>query len=105
MCGIFFEDKGVESINITRILRDPDIVKSLPSSSIKFPMPMVTYKLTPPIFTKFFNFSKFVNNLDLGIFLTNPDSRPCKCNNCLLVDRYRKHIVSGDLRISLELMF
>ena len=104
MCGIFFEDKGVESINITRILRDPDLVKSLPSS-IKFPMLMVTYKLTPPISTNFFNFSKFVNNLDLVIFLTNPDSRSCKCNNCLLVDRYRKHIVSGDLRISLELMF
>ena len=42
MCSIFFENKGVEFINIARILRDPDIVKSLPSSSVKFPMPMVT---------------------------------------------------------------
>ena len=99
MCGIFFEDKGIESINITRILRDPDIVKSLPSSSIKFPMPMVTYKLTPPISTKFFNFSKFVNNLDLDLFLTNPDSLPCKCNNSPFVDRYHKHIATGDLGI------
>ena len=99
MCGIFFEDKGVESINITRILRDPDIVKSLPSSSIKFPMPMVTYKLTPPISTKFFNFNKFVNNLDLDLFLTNPDSLPCKCNNSPFVDRYHKHIATGDLGI------
>ena len=98
MCGIFFEDKGVESINITRILRDPDLVKSLPSS-IKFPMPMVTYKLTPPISTKFFNFNKFVNNLDLDLFLTNPDSLPCKCNNSPFADRYHKHIVTGDLRI------
>ena len=86
-------------INIARILRDPDIVKSLPSSSVKFPIPMVTYKLTPPISTKFFNFNKFVNNLDLDLFLTNPDSLPCKCNNSPFVDRYHKHIVTGNLRI------
>ena len=99
MCSIFFENKGVEFINIARILRDPDIVKSLPSSSVKFPIPMVTYKLTPPISTKFFNFNKFVNNLDLDLFLTNPDSLPCKCNNSPFVDKYHKHIVTGDLRI------
>ena len=81
VCKIFFENKGVEFINIAHILRDPDIVKSLPSSSVKFPMAMVTYKLTPPISTKFFNFNKFVNNLDLDLFLANPDSLPCKCKN------------------------
>ena len=85
-------------INIARILRDPDIVKSLPSSSVKFPIPMVTYKLTPPI-SMFFNLNKFVNNLDLDLFLTNPDSLPCKCNNSPFVDRYHKHIVTGNLRI------
>ena len=30
MCSIFFENKGVEFINIARILRDPDTVKSFP---------------------------------------------------------------------------
>ena len=56
VCSIFFENKGVEFINIACILRDPDIVQSLPSLSVKFPIPMVTYKLTPPISTKFFQF-------------------------------------------------
>ena len=87
VCSIFFENKGVEFINIARILRDPDIVKSVPSSSVKFPVPMVTYKLTPPISTKFFNFNKFVNNLDLDLFLTNPDSLSCICNNSPFVDK------------------
>ena len=64
MCSIFFENKGVEFMNIARILLDSDIFKSLPSSSVKFPIPMVTYNLTQPISTKFFNFNKFVNNLD-----------------------------------------
>ena len=81
VCSTFFENKGVEFINIARILRDPDIVMSLLSSSVKFSIPMVTYKLTPHISTKFFNFNKFVNNLDLDLFLTNPDSLACKCNN------------------------
>ena len=72
-----FENKGVvEFINIARILLDPDKVKSLPSSPVKFSMPMVTYKLTPPISTKFFNFNKFVNNLNLDLFFTNLDSLP-----------------------------
>ena len=62
-------------------------------------MPMVTYKMTLPISTKFFNFNKFVNNLGLDLFLTNPDSLPCKYNNSPFVDTYHRHIVTGDLRI------
>ena len=62
-------------------------------------MPMVTYKLTPPISTKFFHFNKFVNNLDLDLFLTNPDSLLFKCNNFPFADRHHKYIVTGNLRI------
>ena len=43
MCSIPFENKGVEFINTDHVLR---IDKPLPSSSVKFPMPMVTYKWT-----------------------------------------------------------
>ena len=56
-------------------------------------------KLTPPVSTKFFNFNQFVNNLDLDLFLTNPESLPCKCNNSPFVDRYYKHKKTGDLQI------
>ena len=97
VCSVFFEDKGVEFINIAHILCEQDIVKSLRSSFDKFPMLMVTYKLTPLISTKFFNFNKFVNSLDLDLFLTNPNSLQCICNNSPFVDRYHKHIVTGDL--------
>ena len=60
---------------------------------------MVTYKLTPPISSKFFNFNKFVTSLDLDLFLTNPDSLKCQCNNSPFADRHHKHIVTDDLRI------
>ena len=99
MCDIFFENKGVEYINVARILLDSDIVESLPSSCVKFPMPMVTYKLIPPITSTIFNFNRFVSNLDLGLLLTNLDSLQCKCDNSPFADRHHKHIVTGDLRI------
>ena len=62
-------------------------------------MPIVTSKPTPPISNKFFNFNKFVKNLDLDLFLTNPNSLPIKCNNSPFVDRYHKYIATGDLQI------
>ena len=69
--SICFENKGVEFINIARILPDPDIVKSLLTPSVKFLMPNATYTLTPPISTK--------------------------CNNSHFPDRHHKHIVTDDL--------
>ena len=69
-------NKGVEFMNIARILRNPEIVNSLPPSSAKCPIPMVSYKVTPHLSALFFNFKKFINNLDLDIFLINLDSLP-----------------------------
>ena len=96
---IFFQNNGVEFINIARILHGPDIVKSLPSSPVKFPIPVVTYRMIPLRSTKLFSFNKIVINLDLDLFLSNPDSLQCKCNNSAIADRYHKHTVTGDLRI------
>ena len=91
--------RGVKFVNVARLLRAPDIVNSLSSSSVKFPMPMVTYKLTPPKSTKVFNFNNFVNNLDLDLFLTNQNSLPYKCNNSPFAEKHPKHTVTGDLLI------
>ena len=60
---------------------------------------MVTYKLTSLVSTKFFNFNKFVNNLNLDLFLTNQTIYHANVINSPLVDRHNKHIVTGDLRI------
>ena len=69
ICSIFFENKGVEFINIARILRDPDIISSIPNISKTFTMLMITYKLDSPISSKIFNCNKFVNFLDLDDLL------------------------------------
>ena len=52
-----------------------------------------------PLSTKFSKFNKFVNDLEFDVFLTNPDSLLCKCNNFPFADRQQKHIVTGDLQI------
>ena len=95
--SIFFQKIGVEFMKIARILGDPGIVKSFPTSSVKFPMPTVTYTLTIAISAKFFNFNQFVSNLDF--FLANPNSPPCKCNKSSFDNRHHKYIVIGDLQI------
>ena len=59
---------------------------------------MVTYKLTSPISTKFSNFNKFVNNLDLDLFLTNQIIYHANAN-FPFVDTFHKHIVTVDLQI------
>ena len=68
ICSTFLKNKGAKFINITRILRNPEMVKSLPKSSIKFLMLTVTYKLTPTLFYNFFNINNFAYNLDLDVF-------------------------------------
>lgn len=62
-------------------------------------MPIVSYKLTPPISTKFFNLNKFVNGTDVHLFSTNTDNLPSSCNNYAFTNRHHKHIVAGDLRV------
>ena len=52
ICRIFFDNKRVELISIARILRDPEISSTLPTTSVRFPKPMVTYKLGLPLSTK-----------------------------------------------------
>ena len=98
ICNIFIDNKGVELINIARILRDPEISSALPKS-IEFPTPLVTYKLGLPLSTKIFNLNPFVNTFELDEFLLNPNILPCKCINSPFADKYHKHVVAGDLRI------
>ena len=99
ICSILFDNKGVEFINLSRILHDPDITSSLPSTPIKFPIPMVTYQLCSPLSTKIFNFNTFVNNLNLDEFIRDPHILPCNCENSFFKDDHHNHIVTGDLRI------
>ena len=79
---------------MARILKNPEIIKPLPTSSVKFPMPI----LTAPLSNKFFSFNKFVNNLNLDLFLTKSNRLPCKCNKSPFADRNHEYIVTMNLQ-------
>lgn len=42
-CNMYFKNESAQFINIARILGDSKILKSFSSSSLKCPVPMVTY--------------------------------------------------------------
>ena len=96
---ILFDNKGVELINIARIMHDPDVTSAISHTSTKISIPMVTYSLTSPLASKIFNLNQFVHSLDLEEFLSNPNQLPCIYENSAFVDKYHQHIVTGDLRI------
>ena len=87
-----FNIKCVEFVNIARILRDQNIA-SLPTVSVKFPIPMVTYKLGLTLSSKILDFNQFVNTLDLCFFIKS------NCNGSCYVDKHQEHIVTNDLLI------
>ena len=59
LCHIFFDNKGIEKINLARIFHDDSIQKSIPSIAKKFDTPTVIYKLSQTAGSKIFNFNKF----------------------------------------------
>ena len=99
LCTIYFDNKAVEMVNLSRIIRDKSLVQTLPNIPNKFTSPMITYKLSLPVSSKIFNFKKFVNKLDTNLFIQDKSIFPCYCNNSPFKDPYHNHIVSGDLKI------
>ena len=99
ICHIFFANKGLELLNLPRILHDPSLSDFLPLIPCKFEIPTVVYKLCDPIGSKIFNFNKFVDEIDLNEVLHDITSLPCGCTDSPFADPRHQHIVSGDLRI------
>ena len=94
-----FCSKGVESIHLSSILQDSEVLEAIPSVAKSFTPPTVVYSLNSPISSKIFNFNKFVSSLDVERFLQDSSSLPCSCENSPFSDRNHKPIISGDLRL------
>ena len=99
ICKIYFDNKGIEVINLSRILRDKSLQDTLPSTPTEAFNPIVTYKLSTPIASTIFNFKTFVENLDIESYLKDKSTIPCFCHNSPFADPHHGHIVSGNLKI------
>ena len=79
LCRIFFDNKGIERINLSRIFHDPEVKASIPSIASKFETPTVIFKLSQTTGSKIFNFNKFVRNLDIDSVVNDISILPCLC--------------------------
>ena len=97
---IHFHNKGIEFINLSKIISSPQSKLAFPNSlSDKRIKPMVVYNLTSTIRSTIFNYKKFVEELDVDLIGNNLNSIPCKCANSKFINNHHQHIVTGDLRL------
>ena len=99
LCRIVFDNKGIERINLSRLLHDPEVKGSIPSIASKFETPTVIFNRSQTTGSKIFNFNKFVRNLDIDSVVNDNSILPCQCNDSPFSDRDHRHIMTGNLKI------
>ena len=97
--SIFFPNKSLDYINISKIINDPIVIAELPLEFNKINNPTVVYRLNKGIRNKIFNYKKFLAELDVDSFLVDNTILPCSCADSPYSDDHHGHIISGDLRI------
>ena len=97
-CNVTFCNKGIDFINLPRILKEPEVLKLLPPTFNK-ESPMVVYNLVKPIRSKIFNYKNVLQHLDVDAFLADRTILPCSCADSPFIDEHHGHIITGDLRI------
>ena len=97
---IFFHNKGLEFIQLKKILRNSEVISKLPDQIRSEDPPSIVYNLSSTIRSKIFNYKETVNDIDINDQLTYGTKLPnCDCQYSPFVDSDHGHIVTGDLRI------
>ena len=93
-----FINKGLEHLNLNKILNSVDVISSLPDSlKEEDQRVMISYQLKTPIRNKILNYKDTVVsiNTDDQSFL---DNLSCECASSQFCDVDHGHIITGDLR-------
>lgn len=96
--NILFINKGLDLINLGKLLTDKEIFSSFPNFK-KQDKPIVVYSLTKCVRSKLFNYKEFVNLLDPDAYLKDNNIYPCECEQSPFKDEHHGHIVSGNLQL------
>ena len=97
-CNITFSNKGIDFVNLPKILSNTDLRKLLPSSFNNI-SPMVVYDLSKTIRSSIFNYKKVVQDINVEAYIADPSLLPCSCASSPFVDRTHGHVITGDLNI------
>ena len=96
---IFFTNKAVEMINMPKLLHTNDLEKAYPKLAGDYKVPTVVYTLAKSIHSSIFNYSEFVESLDIETFIKDSSCLPCSCDNSAFRDDHHNHIITGNLDI------
>ena len=99
MFPIQYHNKGFDFINLASILRDNDVINTLPNHLQLDDVPSVVYRLEDTIRNKIFNYKKTVSEIDINDTISYGSGLPsCNCHSSSFKDTHHNHIVTGDLR-------
>ena len=96
---LHFLNKGMDRINIKKIINDKNVRKRLPTQFNKTEQISTVYTLTKTIRSKIFNHKEFIKTLDTKDILGNMNKLPCNCTTSPFRDANHGHVVSGGIRI------
>ena len=100
ICVLSFVNKGLEEINLSKIVRSQEVIDLLPEKlRSEEEIPMITYKLRNPIRNKIFNYKETVQSIKFENGEVSLDQYLCECSGSELCDSHHQHIITGDLRI------
>ena len=92
---ISFFNKGVEFIDLPKILKDKSVIACVPRYFKNQETPIICYKYNRPIRNLIFNYSKVSSDVDIES--NTPNS--CDCSSSQFCYFPAGHVVTGDLRI------
>ena len=92
---LFLHNKGVEMLNLPRILHSKRVLRRVPTLLGTTDPPTVSYSYTSTISGKVFNFRKAVKNLDFSV-----GTNDMSCNRSISPYNFAPlgHIVTGNLK-------
>ena len=96
---LHFVNKGMDMINISKIINDKNVKKSLATQFDKTEQISTVYTLTKTIRSKIFNHKEFIKTLDTKDILDNMNDLPFNCTTSPFTDANHGNIVSGDISI------
>ena len=96
---LHFVNKGMNMINISKIINDKNVKKNLPTQFNKKVQISIVYTLTKTIRSKMLNHKKFIKALNTKNILDNVNNLPCICTTPPFTDPNHGHIVTGGILI------
>ena len=95
-----FGNKGMNMINISKIINDKNVKKNLLTQFSKTERISTVYALTKTMRSKIFNHKEFIKTLNTKEIFDNMNNLLCNCTTSPFADPNHGHIVTGDISIA-----